>query len=83
MATINVSKINTSSNINDPLSNITINNSIIISKSAESTNNSNDNRNAGLLLKDINSNGTGKFYRLNVSSITNDSPVLYFNNNVI
>ena len=83
MATINVSSINTLSNVNDPLSNITINNSIIISKSAVSTTNSVDNINAGLLLKDINSNGTGKFYKLNVSSITNDSPVLYFNNNPI
>ena len=83
MTSINVSKINTSSNINDPLSNITINNSIIISKSAESTNNSNDNRNAGLLLKDINSNGTGNFYRLHVNSATNDTPVLYFNNNEV
>lgn len=79
----NLNTINSSSNINDVLSNITINNSIIIPKSANKTNNSNDNINAGLLLKDINSNGTGKFYRLNVSSITNDSPVLYFNNNPI
>ena len=80
---MNVSTINNLSNSNDALSKITINNSIIIPKSAELTNNNNDNRNAGLLLKDINSIGSGNFYRLNVSSMTNDSPVLYFNNNPI
>ena len=35
------------------------------------------------LLKDINSNGTGNFYRLHVNSATNDTPVLYFNNNEV
>ena len=79
----NLSTINNLSNINDALSNITINNSIIIPKSATTTYNSINNHNAGLLLKDINSNGSGKFYRLHVNSITNDSPVLYFNNNPI
>jgi len=79
----NVTKINNLSNINDNLSNITINNSIIIQKSANLTKNKNDNINAGILLKDINSNGAGNFYRLNVNSITNDTPVLYFNNNEV
>ena len=80
---INFSKINGSSNINDALSNITINHSIIIPQSADESYNSNDNINAGLLIKDINSNGTGKFYRLNVNSSVSDYPVLYFNNNPI
>ena len=79
----NVTKINNLSNINDNLSNITINNSIIIQKSANLTKNKNDNINAGILLKDINSNGARNFYRLNVNSITNDTPVLYFNNNEV
>ena len=79
----NLSTINNLSNTNDVLSNITINNSIIIPKSANTTNNSYDNRNAGVYLKDINSNIAGKFYKLNVNSISNDSPVLYFNNNVV
>ena len=79
----NLSSINNISNSNDALSNIVINNSIIISKSASTTNNNNDNEYAGLYLKDINSIGSGKFYKLNVNSMTNDSPVLYFNNNPI
>jgi len=79
----NLSTLNNLSNINDVLSNITINNSIIIPKSAFKTKNTIDNRNAGLFLKDINSNGTGHFYRLHVDSSVNDSPVLYFNNNEI
>ena len=76
----NLSTINYLSDINDGLSNITINNSIKIPKSANTTNNTNDNINAGILLKDINSIGIGKFYRLNVNSSINDNPVLYFNN---
>ena len=80
---INISSINTLSNTNDALSNIIINNSIKIPKSGELTSNTNDNINAGILIKDINSNGLGQFYRLNVNSSVNDSPVLYFNNNEI
>ena len=83
MSNYNLSTINNLSNINDALSNITINNSIKIPKSATTTNNINENSNAGILIKDINSNGAGTFYRLHVNSIVNDSPVLYFNNNPI
>jgi hypothetical protein len=79
----NVSTINNLSNSSDSLSNITISNSIKISKSANTTNNSNDNKNAGIFIKDINSNGSGNFYRLHVDSSLNDSPVLYFNNNEV
>ena len=83
MANYNLSTINNLSNSNDALSNITINNSIKIPKSATTTNNTDENSNAGILMKDINSINDGSFYRLHVNSIVNDSPVLYFNNNPI
>ena len=77
----NLLTINGLSNVNDVLSNITINNSIKIPKSANSTKLNSDNSNAGLFIKDINSNGTGNFYRLNVNSEPTGEPVLYFNKN--
>lgn len=79
----NLSTINNLSNSSDALSNISINNCIRIPKSANTTNNTNDNNNAGIYIKDINSFGVGNFYRLHVNSSTNDSPVLYFNNNEV
>ena len=68
---------------NDPLSNITINNSIIIPKSAASTNNTNDNINASIYIKDINSINSGSFYSLNVNSLLTTVPSLYFNSDLI
>jgi len=83
----NVTNIYAIPNTNDILSNININNSIKIQKSALNTLYNIDNNNAGFLLKDINSNGTGNFYRVHVSSgptnTTNDIPFLYFNYNPI
>ena len=60
------------------LSNITINNSIKIPRCENST-----NSNAGLYIKDINSNGIGNFYKLHVNSNITNTPSLYFNNHVI
>ena len=68
---------------NDPLSNITINNSIIIPKSAASTNNTNDNINASIYIKDINSINSGSFYSLNVNSLLTTVPSIYFNGDLI
>jgi hypothetical protein len=80
----NLSTINCLSSINNTLSNITINNSIKIPKSANSTNIKDANLNAGILIKDINSsNGAGEFYMLNVNSSLNGKPYLYFNKNEI
>ena len=68
----------------DQLSNITINNSIKIPKSATSTNNTNDNQNASIYLKDINSINSGSFYPLNVNSFSNSAhPSIYFNGDLI
>ena len=70
--------------INNSQSNVTINNSIKIPESSSKSNNKQDNANAGLLIKDVNSNGIGEFYRFNVdSSANNATPYLYFNNNVV
>ena len=68
---------------NDPLSNITINNSIKIPKSANSTNNTSDNQNASIYIKDINSINNGSFYPLNVNSLLTTVPSLYFNSDLI
>lgn len=77
----NISNLNgLKNNIN--YSDVYLNNSIYIPFSSENTFNSLDNSNASIYLKDINSNGTGTFYRLNVDSITG-LPELYFNGNVI
>jgi hypothetical protein len=81
---INISSINVLNDINNSLGNVTINNSVKIPSSSNNTYNSNDNINAGILIKDINSNGSGIFYRLNVNSDEYyPTPYLYFNNNVI
>jgi hypothetical protein len=77
----NLLTINSLTSANNLLSNITVNNSIKIPKSENSTNSNIGNRNAGLLIKDINSTGLGNFYRLHVNSKDNDNPSLYFNNN--
>ena len=83
----NVTNIYAIPNTNDSLSNININNSIKIQKTALNTLYNTDNNNAGFLLKDINSNGAGNFYRVHVSSgptnTTDGIPVLYFNYNPI
>ena len=68
---------------NDPLSNITINNSIIIPTSATSTNNPNDNINASIYIKDINSINSGSFYPLYVNSNLTTVPSLYFNGDLL
>jgi len=62
---------------------ITINNSIKIPKSANSTYNTNDNQNASIYMKDVNSTNSGTFYRLNVNSNSTGEPLLYFNGNPI
>jgi len=83
----NITNIYAVPNTNDSLSNININNSIKIQKSAQNTLYNSDNINAGFLLKDINSNGSGQFYRVHVSSgptnTTDGIPFLYFNYNPI
>jgi hypothetical protein len=76
----NLLTINGLSSLNDKLSNITINNSIKIPHSASTTKLHSENSNAGIFIKDINSNGTGKFYRINVNSNPTGEPSLYFNN---
>ena len=68
---------------NDTLGYITINNSIKIPKSADTTNNPTDNINASIYLKDINSNNSGSFYKINVNSNSTGEPLLYFNGNPI
>ena len=65
------------------LQTLNINNSIKIPISAISTNLLSDNINAGILIKDINSLGTGNFYNLNVNSLHTPLASLYFNNNLI
>ena len=79
----NISKINGLPDINDPLNSVNINNSIKIPKSALSTNTISDNSNAGILIKDINSNGSGSFYNIKVDSSESDLPALYFNSNLV
>jgi len=80
---INVSNINSLSNSNNNLSNITISNSIKIPKSADTTASSSNNQNAGILIKDVNSNGDGNFFRLHIDSSAYTTPYAYFNNNII
>ena len=63
------------------MSNININDSIIIPKSSANTNSTLDNINAGFFIKDINSNGSGDFYRIKVDSEPTSIPAIYFNNN--
>ena len=77
----NLSKLNGLTDINNTLSNISINNSIKISHSSETTNTNSDNANAGLYIKDINSDGLGDFYKLLVNSKNSEKASLYFNNN--
>ena len=87
MQNFNTSNIYAITNINDTLSNISINNSMKIQKSSITTYDKINNINAGFLLKDINSNGAGNFYRIHTSTgptnTTNGIPVLYFNYNPI
>ena len=77
----NLLTINSLTNKTDPLSNITVNNSIKIPKSENNTNNKSGNSNAGIYIKDINSTGVGTFYRLYVNSNLTVTPSIYFNNN--
>jgi hypothetical protein len=80
---INVTSINTLSNINDILGNVTINNTIKITNTPLSTYTVGDNANGCILIKDVNSSGYGLFYPLKVDSLHYGSPYLYFNGNVI
>ena len=79
----NISNIYGLSDSNDALQVVNINNSIKIPNSAINTNNITNNQNAGILIKDINSFGTGNFYRINVNSLNTITPSLYFNSNLI
>jgi hypothetical protein len=79
----NIATINNNYQSLDTQSNITINNSIKITKSAFQTNSASDNSNAAILLKDVNSSGQGAFYPLKVDSSEYGSPYLYFNSNII
>jgi hypothetical protein len=80
---INAGYLNNIGNTIDSLSNITINNSIKISRGVKQTNNAIDNANSAIYLKDISSNGTGLFYPLRVDSTVYTTPTLYFNNNTV
>ena len=79
----NIATINNNNQSLDTLSNITINNTVKITKSAYQTNSASDNSDAAILLKDINSSGQGAFYPLNVDSSEYSTPYLYFNSNII
>lgn len=79
----NIATINNNHQSLDTLSNITINNSVKITKSANKTNSVSDNASAAILLKDINSSGQGAFYPLKVDSQEYSTPYLYFNSNII
>lgn len=79
----NILSLNVLADNSDSLNSITINNSIKIPKSSNNTNNVLDNSNAGILIKDINSNGSGDFYSLKVNSLPTDNPNLFFNGNVV
>jgi len=79
----NLSKLSGLTDSNNTLSNVAINNSIIIPKSAENTNTNSDNANAGFYIKDVNSNGSGDFYNIKVNSEPSSIPALYFNNNEV
>jgi hypothetical protein len=79
----NISNINGLTNKNDAQTSVNINNSIKIPKSSIDTNNTSDNSNAGILMKDINSIGSGNFYNINVNSSETTIPSLYFNSNIV
>lgn len=79
----NIATINNNYQSLDTLSNITINNTVKITKSAYQTNSASDNSDAAILLKDVNSSGQGAFYPINVNSSDYSTPYLYFNGNVI
>ena len=79
----NIKTINGIADTSNPLTSITINNSILIPKSASSTYNEADNSNAGILIKDVNSKNDGDFYNLNVNSLHTTVPSLYFNNDLL
>ena len=79
----NIATINNNYQSLDTLSNITINNTVKITKSAYQTNSASDNTDAAILLKDINSSGQGAFYPLKVDSSEYSTPYLYFNSNII
>ena len=79
----NVSALIGFKNDNDILSNITINNTIKIPFSSETTLISQNNANACVYMKDINSNGSGNFYAIKVNSLENSVPYLYFNSNLV
>ena len=79
----NIATINNNYQSLDILSNITINNTIKITKSAYQTNSASDNADASILLKDVNSSGQGAFYPLKVDSSAYSTPYLYFNSNII
>lgn len=81
---LNISTINVFQTEDNILGNVSINNTIKIPYSSYQTHYASDNSNAGILMKDVNSNGTGAFYRLNVdSSEYTPTPYLYFNGNII
>jgi len=79
----NIATINNNYQSLDTLSNITINNTVKITKSAYQTNSASDNAEAAILLKNVNSSGQGAFYPLSVDSSEYSTPYLYFNGNVI
>lgn len=79
----NIATINNNYQSLDTLSNITINNTVKITKSAYKTNSTSDNSVAAILLKDVNSSGQGAFYPLKVDSHAYSTPYLYFNSNII
>lgn len=90
MPTINQTNINTLSinalGSNDAQGNVSINYTIKIPHTEETTNNLADNANACIYLKDVNSianDGYGDFYPLKVDSLEYGSPYLYFNGNVM
>ena len=87
MSTLNQTNLNlltlNSLTSDDPFGYITINNSIKIPKSANSTNNTSYNSNASIYLKDINSTNNGLFYPLNVNSLLTTVPSLYFNGDLL
>jgi hypothetical protein len=70
----------------DTQGNVSINYTIKIPQTSETTNNVPDNANACIYLKDVNSianNGSGDFYPLKVDSLEYGSPYLYFNSNLV
>lgn len=78
----NINGLQYNNGINTAYSDIILNNSIIIPNTPSNCNNSSENFNAAIYLKDVNSNGNGTFYSLKADSITG-LPELYFNGNII